>query len=287
MRIIMKQSITNFWLLALLSLVSAGCAQRAGGNEVRPPAGQNANAPTATVPSSLSPAHANTVRVWRDYSKSIDEETLAKIANELAGAIMRHKEQIVGIEVVRFANGTNSVWAELPVKFIWGPAPEISEFKPNLDNAPTDTKLFKDAMKRYIEGEHRKHEEEEARLLSEYKAHVEEQLKRFTDYLLQGPTVGAPCTRFTTLAERMRTEDLPYSVLITDGWADCPNEKNHSTDGVVLHGKHVILQLTRHADSQADDEDFLQREAFLHTLFPTSKVVPASMPDQAIEFMFQ
>jgi len=285
MRTIMKQSIINFCLLALMSTALAGCAQSIGGRIARPPTDQSAKVPAGAEP--LPPAHTHTLRFWRDYSKSIDEESLAKITNELVDAIMRHKERIAGVEVVRFANGTNSVWAEMPVKFIWGLPPEVQEFKPDLDNAPPDAKLFKDAMKRYIDSERHKYEERKAFLFSQYKALVESQLKNFTDYLLQRPAVGAPCTRFATLAQRIMTEDLQYSVLITDGWVDCPDEQGLAMKSVELRGKHVILQLTRHMDSLADDEEFLRRKAFLHKLFPASEIVPASMSHQAIEFIFQ
>lgn len=284
MRTITKQFIINSCLLALLSLASVSCVKRAGGSELRPPDVRRADTPAVSLP---QPASANTLRVWRDFSKSTDEEMLAKIVDELASAIMRHKEQIVGVEIVRFAEETNSIWAAMPEKFIWGTAPEVPEFELDMTKAPPPAKLFKDAKEEYIQSERRKYEERKALLLSEYKARVDEQMKKFRDYLLQSPVVGAPCTRFAPLAERMRAENLPYSVLITDGWADCPDEKGHAPNGVELRGRHAVIQLTRYADSQANDEEFLRRNAFLRGLFPTSEVLPASMPDHVVEFIFR
>ncbi|HEX8146542.1 MAG TPA: hypothetical protein VF591_04985 [Pyrinomonadaceae bacterium] len=287
MRDITKSSTINCCLLALLALAPASCRQGAGGGAppTTAPALRLAGAHETGVPPPSSPA--STLRVWRDFSKSADEKTLARIAEELADAVMLHKEQIIGVEVVRFANANGSVWSELPEKFIWGPAPEVPGFSPDLSKAPADAKLFKDAMEKYVQGERLKYEEGRALLLSEYTARVEGQLKRFRDYLLQGPAVGAPCTHFAPLAERMRAENLPYSVLITDGWADCPGERGRAPGGVELRGRHAVIQLTRHADSQADDGEFLRRSAFLRGLFPASEVVPASVPTRAIEFIFQ
>jgi hypothetical protein len=288
MRSTTRRFITNSWLPALLALASAGCVQRAGVGRLLTPADVGAGRSfTAGGPPPPRPAHPPTVRLWRDYSNSVDERVLARIAEELADAIMLHKEQVVGVEVVRFADGANSVWAETPAKFNWGPAPEIPEFTPDLSKAPTNARLFKDAMKDYVEGQRREYEKEKARLLSEYGARVEEQLNKFTEHLLERPKAAAPCTRFTTLAERMRLEDLPHSVLLTDGWADCPDERGRAAEGVALNGRHAIIQLTRHADSQADDAEYLKRKAFLEGLFPASKVVHASMPGQAMEFIFQ
>lgn len=289
-----KPCIVNLCLLALLALASGSCLHRAGGGPP-PPAlrlagGHTAGAagPTAPAPGEPAPApDARVLRVWRDFSKSADEGTLAKIADELAEAIMLHREQIVGIEVVRFANARDSVWSELPEKFIWGPAPEVPAFNPDLSKAPADAKLFKDAMEKYTRAERRRYEEERAQLLGEYNSRVEEQLKRFKGYLLQGPSVAAPCTHFAPLAERMRAENLPYSVLITDGWADCPAERGHVPGGVELRGRHAVIQLTRRADTQSDDEEFLRRGEFLRGLFPTAEVVPASVPTRAIEFIFR
>lgn len=204
MSIITKPSITNFCLLALLALVSSGCMPQAGARPTSPPAGPASGQQGATEQPQPQPSpsagHEKVLRVWRDYSSSIDEETLGRIASELTAALMQHSEQVVGVEVVRFANGNNSVWAELPKRFIWGAAPHSVEFAPNMDKAPADAKLFKDSMKRYVVEEKRRHEEAQARIMNEYRAHVEEQLKGFRDYLLQAPAVAAPCTRFTTLA---------------------------------------------------------------------------------------
>ena len=56
-------------------------------------------------------------------------------------------------------------------------------------------------------------------------------------------------------------------MLITDGWADCPDEKGRVLEGIELGGRHVVVQLTRHADSQANEGEFLRRNAFLRVLF--------------------
>jgi hypothetical protein len=278
-----RQSSVNLCAALLLALAAAGCVGTGGVGVTTPPPPPKylkaERAPTA--------AASETLRVWRDFSMSADEETLAKIADELIEAIMRHKEQVVGVEVVRFADGEKSVWSGVPAKFVWGPAPEVAEFKPDPSKAPPNAKLFKDAMDKYNEGERRKHEEKNALLLSEYRAGVEARLKEFREYLLQGPTVGAPCTHFRPLAERMKSDGVRYSVLITDGWADCPGEKGQAAGGVELSGRHAVIQLTRRADSQADDEEFPRREEFLRGLFPKSEVVPASAPARAVEFIFR
>ncbi|HEV7891704.1 MAG TPA: hypothetical protein VGP08_13770 [Pyrinomonadaceae bacterium] len=267
---------------AALALAAAGCVGAGGvGLKIPPPPPNYHN--DARAPA----ADADTLRVWRDFSKSADEEMLAKIADDLVEAIMRHKEQVVGVEVVRFAEGDKSVWSGVPVKFVWGPAPEVAEFKPDPSKAPPNAKLFKDAMEKYLDGERRNHEERNARLLSEYGERVVARLKEFREYLLQGPTVGAPCTHFGPLAGRMKADGVRYSVLITDGWADCPDEKGQPAGGVELSGRHAVIQLTRHADSYADDEEFPRREEFLRGLFPKSEVVPASSTARAVEFIFR
>lgn len=283
MKFTTRQSTVNLCATLALAVAAAGCVGTGGvGVRATPPQPFRFDSERATTT-----AATETLRVWRDFSKSADEETLAKIADELIEAIMRHKEQIVGVEVVRFADGGKSVWAGVPAKFVWGPAPEVAEFKPDPSRAPPNAKLFKDAMDKYNEGERRKHEEKNALLLSEYRSLVETRLKEFREYLLQGPTAGALCTHFGPLAERMKSDGVRYSVLITDGWADCPDEKGQPPSGVELSGRHAVIQLTRRADSRADDEEFPRREAFLRGLFPKSEVVRASAPARAVEFIFR
>src|SRR5439155_5519070 len=221
-------------------------------------------------PVTLPPAYPNTLRVWRDFSDSMDDSTLEKIVDDLVAEIARHKEKIVGIEIIRFADAGHSIWQAVPERFIWGARPEIKAFQTDNENAPPDAKMFKDASKEYRHEQERRYNEEKARILGEYKARVDEQLKKFKDYLLQRPSVQAPCTQFASLAARMKKEDLPYNLTITDGWADCPDERDGKISGVDVRGKHVIIQIVRHTDSQANDAEILQLEAFLRTLFPSA-----------------
>ena len=133
-------------------------------------------------------------------------------------------------------------------------------------------------MEKYIEVERRKYEEKNALALSEYVGRVETRLKEFREYLLQAPSVGALCTHFRPLAERMKSDGVRYSVLITDGWADCPDEKGQPPGGVELRGRHAVVQLTRRADSQARRRRVPAPQAFLRGLFPKSEVVPRLRP---------
>lgn len=224
-------------------------------------------------------------RVWRDFSGSPDEIVLKKIADEIIAVICQHKVKFSGIEVVRFGNGNGAIESELPQKFIWGDAPNIEEFKPNLDNAPAEVKMFQKERDEYIKKQRDEYENNKNQALSEYNGKVEKALKDFYDYFLQEPSVFAPCTKFFSLAERVQKENLSYNLIVTDGWADCAEEQASQIPSFGIAGKLSIIQLTRSKDSKANEQNFKDREKFLQTLFPNAKVFSAYQTTQAINHL--
>jgi hypothetical protein len=271
-------------LTGALLLTLNGC----GGSGVEPRSAAAPPSPPAPAePVSLPPAYPNTIRVWRDFSVSMDDLTLERIADDLVAEISRHKGKVVGIEVIRFADAGHSIWQAVPERFIWGAPPDIKEFQPNDETAPPDAKMFKDARTEYRQEQERRYNEQKGRILHEYDTRLDEQLKRFKEYLLQHPSIQAPCTQFSSLAARMKKEDLPYNLTITDGWADCPDERDGKISGVDVRGKHVIIQLVRHTDSQANDAEIPQREAFLRTLFPSAEVFQPFTLGKAVDSLLR
>src|SRR5439155_15604340 len=113
-------------LFGMLLLILNGCG--AVGVDRRSSAAPP-DPPSAVDPVTLPPAYPNTLRVWRDFSDSMDDSTLEKIVDDLVAEIARHKEKIVGIEIIRFADAGHSIWQAVPERFIWGARPEIKAFQ--------------------------------------------------------------------------------------------------------------------------------------------------------------
>jgi hypothetical protein len=277
-------------LIVAVALLAGGCDEQGAGVEIsggEPPTHTATPTPAPTTDAS-PPANPNVLRVWRDVGGSENNEALeAIVVDDLIATLAKFSDRITGVEVVRFAYSDHPISDEPTEKFMWGTPPAIEAFKPNLDNAPTEVNFFQEAHDSYINEQQRKYDEQNARLRGEYQARVAEQLKKLKVALVRHPDVHAPCTPFTSLAARMKEEDIPLNLTLTDGYADCPSEQEGIVAGVPVKGKHVIIQLTRRADSQGDDGEMQHRAAFLQTLFPAAKVVRAYMPGKAVEMLFR
>jgi hypothetical protein len=274
--------INKLLALTLPCLSLGGCVDTTG-VKPSPPVALAQPAPVAAS----STTSNKLLGVWRDCSQSENEDELEQVIPALTAAIGTHHQQIVGVRVICFANGNRSIFAEHGKDFVWGVAPAAEDCNPDMEKAPPEAKLFKDAKERFIRAEMSQCQLEQTQRAQAYDERVVSQLKGLEQYLKQRPSAIAPCTPFTTLGARMLREALPYNLTITDGWADCRKEKDGDFAGVNIEGNHVILQLTRQHDSQASDDEIPKREAFLRRMFPSSEVVLASSPTKAVNILFK
>ena len=222
-----------------------------------------------------------------DRSGSPSEAHREEQLPDLIAGVRARAELIDGVAVTWVANGNRPTLAERPEMFVWGRLDVPPYVEPNLDKAPTDIRFFADRRAHYLADAKEKYEREKARLTKLFYAKVEKELTRLNAYLSQGPSEGAPCTRFSSIALRLERDNYPYGIFITDGWADCPEERHHKPAPAKIAGKLVILQLARKGDGASSDQEIQQRETFLRGLFPGSRVLPGYSVSQAMEFLFK
>jgi hypothetical protein len=222
------------------------------------------------------------LRASVDYSKSVDWAILAKNIDAFIAAIDKRKHRISGVEVLEFSNGSRSVWSEVPKRFIWGDFPTVPTFQPDMENAPPNARIYKDAQKKYIAEQKATFDSKNAETVNNYEVKTKRELEALKSHLLLPPPVAAPCTRFFELAARMQRENLPLNVLLTDGIADCEHETIQTVSPTVLTGTLIILQVPGHGDNGSSDSLFKSREAFLQTLFPSAAIFPIYMPREAV-----
>lgn len=239
---------------------------------------------TAKTQPDMATTTAPALKIRRDFSGSVDEVVLKKVADDVIVSVQRHKEKFSGIEVLRFGNANSSLVAEMPRKFIWGDSPTFKDFEPNLENAPIEVKMFQKERDKYIENLREKYQADKDAALSEYNGRVEQELKEFRAYFVQEPTMFVHCTKFVSLAERIQKEDSFFNLTITDGWADCPEEQS-AVQSFSIAGKHGIIQLTRSKDSQTNEQNLKDREKFLQMLFPDAKIFAPYQTANAVEYL--
>jgi hypothetical protein len=291
-----KKNVAKLVLLVFLWLLMAGCEGVSGsGDTSQSDTAGNTNqlktpklSPvTETTKKKQAEVHLDAVRIWLDFSGSNDNDLLAKYVEDLVGNFERNREKISGVEVVYFSHGDRLIVEEKAEKFVWGSPPPKREFEPDMEKAPSDAKMFKEARDKFIEAERSSFNEENEKAQAGYETRVEDELKKLKDYLLQRPDVSAPCTRFVPLATRMKAENLSYNLVITDGWADCRDEGEKTISAIEPEGKNVILQLTAKKDSEVSGNEIKKREHFLRELFPRADIFPIYMSNQAIETLFR
>ena len=275
----------------IFATLLVGCVATSGGIQPPPDFGvsrpSNADNGDIVVRSSSERADEKVVRVWRDFSKSGDEKLWTKFIDEFIEAVRKHQTKTSGIEVVRFATAGNSIWQEKAEKFIWGEYPVFKDFDVNYADAPPNAKMFQDARKKYIDEKRAAYEKEKARIVNEYDNRVGEQLNRLRAYLGESPTEPARCTSFTELATRIERENIVKNLTITDGWADCTAEAGVEPVPAKVSGKHLIIQLPVHSDTQGSDAALKRREFYLRKLFPTADVFPVYSINKAVEELFR
>lgn len=263
------------------ALIVAACpTTRAGGTRAVTPT------PTATATPAtpmVSSPRLPLLRLWPDCSTSTDDAIFAKNVDSLIAAIGKHKLQISGVEVVCFAAGDRSVWSETPDQFVWGDAPESTEFQPNFDQAPPNAKVFQDAKDRWIRDQKLAFDRQQATLMSDYEQRSNNALAELKKRLLTRSTRPAICTSFFEFARRMQRENRPLNLPMTDGFADCSNESIANVPELDFPGRIVVLQIPTHDHSGGHSPALENREAFLKALFPTARIFPVYMAQEAVD----
>jgi hypothetical protein len=194
-------------------------------------------------------------------------------------------------EVGRFGRGTTGIWMEQPERFWWGDAPKIDEFiEPDRSKAPLEKKLLRKPWEDQVEKERAGYQLVAETKQSAHRARVEKEFDRMRAYLAETATVPAPCTRFGDLAARVIAEDLPRTIILTDGWVDCKEDLDAvyaANDAQGMTGRLLIILLPRKGDSGSEVEIYNQRARRMKQLFPNAKVVPAYLAGRGIEELLQ
>jgi hypothetical protein len=274
------KALTTIALVSLLSLFS-GCDDPQTTTTSTHIAQSSIEVLNNSAPKSLGKMLA----IWKDVGGSQDENQFKENLPELEKGIKQKSSFIDGVQVIFYAKGNHSIWKEKPEMFIWAAPPIFKEFDEDavMENAPPEVKAFVTNKDKYIQDARTLYEQEKKRLSDEYSAKVDSEITRLKQYLLQPLDELALCTRFISLAERIAKDNLPYNLIITDGWADCPDEQNNNIKSIEIQGKLIILQLSRGRDLPSDDKTFSQRETFLHKLFPQAEILPAYKPTEAVK----
>lgn len=267
--------------LGIAAVVQVGCGD--------PTPASTADPEVEVVDASAPQYRGKVFKVWKDVGGSQNEDQFAETIPDLLEGVNQRSEFIDGVEIMLFANEGRTIWVEKGRQFFWGTPPAFKEFDEEkvMEKAPESVKMFKQNKQNYIQRARQRYEQEKKRLMNEYKDRVAKRLSQAKDYLLQRSMKDAPCTKFVSLGERIQKDGLDYGLIITDGWADCPNEGTNNIKPVSIKGKLAIVQLTKKTDTQANDEEFSKREGFLHALFPEAQVFPAYRPKDAVEAIFR
>lgn len=242
--------------------------------------------PTPTPVIVKSGNELRTLRIWLDDSGSQNFDLFVKYIDEIVSNIAIYRTRISGVEVIRFSHGNRSIEEETTEKFLWGSLPEEKSFEPNMENAPPDAKLFVEARNKFIEEQRKQFDENKEKKQTDYDNLVESKLKDLKSYLSQKTKITAPCTRFMSLTARMKSENLPYNLVITDGFADCADETEDTISQVELDGKNAVVQLTTITDSGKTDKEIEKRKHFLELLFSPQSIFPVYKSKQALELLF-
>jgi hypothetical protein len=192
-------------------------------------------------------AAADTLRIWRDCSTSMSEGDYRLVVDTLLKSV-RPFVQIDRIELVRFSCGDARLSTALPQEFRLADA---SAKPPNGVMA-----IFRAAVVA------------EASAAEEARANALEHMVR--PVLLEAPEAIARCTRFDSLGARMLKENRPLSVVVTDGWVDCPQRP---ADGR-FSSATIVVVLPRREDAMSDDATGIRRRVRdMERFFPGATVI--------------
>jgi hypothetical protein len=271
-------------LVTLVALSLSGCGVKTQGRPVVAPAAPSQLENTASATVLITD---RMLQLTIDSSGSPSKAQLEAMSPDLIAALRSYAERFDGVAVVRVANGNHPTLTERPEVFYWGRLDIPPYIEPNLENAPTDIRFFADRRRRYLVEAKDKYERNKEELKRQYYSKVDDQLSKLKLHLLQAPAELAPCTRFSSIAIRIERDAYPFQLFLTDGWADCPDERGRRLAPARITGKLVVLQLARERDNAHSDRDIRQREKFLHDLFPGASVLPGYSVSQAMDLLFK
>lgn len=217
---------------------------------------------------------AHTLTVWIDRSGSVDSSALSRVIPELQASLRNSAGRYDGIELVRFSDGSSSSYTERPTKFVWGAPPVAKPFDPSRVKMPLEA-IFRQARERFLAEARRQHEAALEKENADYKARVDDQIKRFGDLLFSAPTKSAVCTRFDDLKVRLIDQRRQANLVITDGVMDCADTRLVGRGAQEPDGRLVFLLVPRKGDSvgPSEHERFTVREGRMALLFPTATII--------------
>lgn len=216
------------------------------------------------------------LRIWRDNSTSMDEQSLGTFLPKLRDGVADHSLELAGVEVVEFSTGKTRL-ADAPVtKYLWGPLPSEGAGVINDPSQPLSVYIFrssKSAADKFAQ-------EKISALTEKYFGVVREKLEGAIKHLEKIPASPAPCTRFGDLQNRLTEEDEANNLILTDGWVDCKDDKSVPRS---MKGRLLIILFATNSDDGAERKLFEERRQAMEKFFPQAQIIAPYMGQAALE----
>jgi hypothetical protein len=112
---------------------------------------------------------------------------------------------------------------------------------------------------------------------------METELIRFKEAVLVEPDGAASCTRFDDVATRLSQEPRPFTIMLSDLWADCPMPRTK----IAPMGKLLIVWFPRQGEPMrgSETEVFNSYKKSIEPIFPSATIIPAYLLQEALEDM--
>lgn len=252
--------------LIVTALVLSSCNSDDSTSSSKPPANQ-ARLEAVAGPRDKKAAPPK-LRIWRDASTSMDENSLGIALPNIIESIDENGLKLSGVEVVRFGEGNIRVSDAAVHRFDWMQIHVEGEQSSVLpDSAPLARQIFKTNEDRGRQDGERQEQQQ----LENHRKVIKAVLDQVRGFLAERPTLPAPCTRLTDdLSARIAAEDKSLNVVLTDGWDDCGDKAYTKRE---MKGRLLVIIFPRKTDTGSQTVLFEQRKQEIKTVFPNAQVV--------------
>ena len=181
----------------------------------------------------------DTLRVYRDCSMSMDEAGLRTLLPAIV-QVLREHPVIDIVEVVRFSCHGERLQTVMATVYRLDPKPK--ELEARTDGLAGFFRAGADAQLREVSAK-------ATTEVNSWRNRRDQTLKQVATDLVGEPKQAAACTRFDQLALRIAEEDIPYTLVLTDGWVDC---QQAAPKLPAAHHQPLIVLLPRDKDPVND-----------------------------------
>jgi hypothetical protein len=176
---------------------------------------------------------------------------------------------IDAIEAVPFG-GPGGGWSSPTRRFDWGPQP-VATFDSKTLKIPPEKKLFQASYKKAVEDARARFDADVDRARQERLAKVNQALRELERLVLESYTGPVPCVPYRDLAERMRSRNLPFNLVLTTGARGCDDVLQQP---VAVPGEVIVLLLPGYASGAVSEHTrFAQLETRVAKVFPAAHIV--------------